>query len=60
MKLKKFKENHVSNMVMFKECVSVFLALINVTEFHTVEAYSSLCPTSVQCNINKLSRVEEE
>jgi hypothetical protein len=39
---------------------SSFLTLIDVTEIYTVEAYSSLCLTSVKCSINKLSGVEEE
>jgi len=37
---------------------SSFSALVDVTEFHTVDAYSSLCLISVKCN--KLSRIEEE
>jgi hypothetical protein len=39
---------------------SSFLAFVDVKEFHTVDTYLSLCLTSVKCNINKLSRVEEE
>jgi hypothetical protein len=33
---------------------------VDIVEFHTVEADSSLGLTSVKCNINKLSRVEKE
>jgi len=33
---------------------------VDVTEFHTVEAYSSLGLTGITYNINKLSRVEKE
>jgi hypothetical protein len=36
--------------------LSGFLASVDVTEFHTVEAYSSLGLTGVEYNTNKLSR----
>jgi hypothetical protein len=36
------------------------LASVVVTEFHTVEAYSSLGRTSVKYNTSRLSRVEKE
>ena len=39
---------------------SSFLASVDVTEFHTTEAYSSLGLTNVEYNNNKQSRVEEE
>jgi hypothetical protein len=39
---------------------SSILALVDVMEFHTVEAYSGLGLTSVEYNLNKLSRLEKE
>ena len=71
LKLQKFKENLVSNMVVSRETILTqvyelpldafeFLASVAVIEFHTVEAYSSLGRTSVKYNISRLSRVEKE
>jgi hypothetical protein len=39
---------------------SSFLASVEVTEFHTADAYSNLGTKSEKYKINKLSRVENE
>jgi hypothetical protein len=40
--------------------LSSFSLLVDITEFHTIEAYSSSGLTSVKYNINKQSVVEKE
>jgi len=39
---------------------SSFLALVDVIEFRTLEAYSSLVPNSDKYNINQQSKVDME